>query len=82
MYLLRYRDSLWSVQGFHNNCELIIKLTPSNSIAIKKKWRLFIKIHKLIESLNFTIGIVGLVFLNSVIGEMKNIKFKHNLTLY
>lgn len=34
------------------------------------------------HSISFTIGIVGLVFLNSVIGEMKNIKFKDNLTLY
>ena len=43
---------------------------------------MFIKMHKLIKSISFTIGIVRPMFLSNAIGEMKNMKFKESLTLY
>lgn len=41
---------------------------------------MFIKIYEFINSINFPIGIVGPVFLNNMISEMKSIKFKDSLT--
>ena len=71
-----------STQGFHNdNWELITK-NNSRQFYSSRKLRMFIKIHELIKSISFTIGIVRPMFLSNVIGEMKNMKFKDSLTLY
>lgn len=37
------------------------------------------KIHEIINSINFNFGRVGSMFLYSVIGKMKSMKFKDNL---